>query len=151
MPQPDFGINDKNVAIFIGKDISRQKIPRLIAIIAKTPFLLGFGEAQSRYISINHDLRGRTGISNTLLYDNRLNRATVKTGKPIKSICRIRENMIVHYHFPEQSNYAAAIKQVVDLIDNLFGNIGVIFIPTRTRNPQVENLHHGNPKARGFG
>ncbi len=53
----------------------------------------------------------------------------------------------MHHNLFKQSNNTSAVQQIVHLINSIFRNISVIFIPAGTRNAKVEHLHHRNPKA----
>ena len=147
----DFRINHKDVAFIVNEYVTRNKVPYLMSVVPESPDLTGFLKPQGSHIGINHYLCGRMGIGYTRLNDNRLDSTSVESGKPVESISGIRENEIVHHNLPEQAHYAAAIKKIVDLIDDLLSNIGVVFVAAWPRHSQVENIHHGNPIATSLG
>ena len=53
----------------------------------------------------------------------------------------------MHQNLAQQAHDASAIKQVVDFINDLLANIGVVLITAWARNTKVEDIHHGNPKT----
>ena len=53
----------------------------------------------------------------------------------------------MHPHFVEQFEDATAIQQIVDFVDGIVCNVGVILVAAWSWNAQVEDPFHGQPQT----
>ena len=146
----DFRIYHKDVALFVNKNIARNDVPHFILAIGEATHRSCLLEPQCCHIGVNHNLSGRTSIGYAWLHNDGLYGATIKTCKRMKRIGCVGENEIVHQHFSEQFNNAAAVQKIVHFINDMVSHIGVVLVSTRTRNAQTENICHRKPIAIRF-
>ena len=127
----DFCINYKDVAIAVNKDIAGNQVPDEETAVGEATLTSGIGYAN--------------------LTENGLDSATIETCKAMKLIGSVREEHVMHLHLLEQCYNAAAVHQVVDLVNGIVGYVGVVFVTTGAGDAKVEYLHHRNPVASGLG
>ena len=139
------------ITFIVNEDIARNKVPYLVGVVGIASFSCSFLKAQRCHIGINHHLGSWMGISYSWLDNNRLDGTTVETGKSIERIGSIREDEVVHQNLSKQAHNATAIQKIVDFVDDFLCNVGIVLIATWAWYAQVENIHHGNPIAVGFG
>ena len=144
-------INHKDVAILVNQHVARDKVPYLVDVVGIASFCRSLLKTQRCHIGINHYLGSRMGISDSWLDNNRLDGTTIEAGKSIERIGCIREDEVVHQNLSKQAHNATAIQKIVDFVDDFLGNVGVVLIATWAWYAQVENIHHRNPIAVGFG
>ena len=147
----DFCIDHKDVAIAVNKDIAGNDIPNEVTAVRKTSLAIRFLKTKGGHVSVNHNLCGGSGIGYANLTENGLDSATIETCKAMKLIGSVREEHVMHLHLFEQCYNAAAIHQVVDLVNGIVGYVGVVFVTAGAGDAKVEYLHHRNPVASGFG
>ena len=147
----DFCINYKDVAIAVNKNIAGNDIPNEVTAVRKTSLAIRFLKTKGGHVGVNHDLCGGGGVGYANLTENGLHSATVETCKAMKLIGSVREEHVMHLHLFEQCYNAAAIHQVVDLVNGIVGYVGVVFVTAGAGDAKVEYLHHRNPAASGFG
>ena len=71
--------------------------------------------------------------------------------KAVELVGSVGEKHIVHQHLFEQCHDAAAVHQVVDLVNGIVGHVDIILVAAGARNAEAEHLHHRNPVASGLG
>ena len=69
----------------------------------------------------------------------------------MKLIGCVREEHVMHLYLLEQCYNAAAIHQVVDLVNGIVGHVDIILVAAGARNAEAEHLHHRNSVASGLG
>ena len=147
----DFCINYKDVAIAVNENIAGNQVPDEETAVGEATLTIRFLKTKGGHVSVNHNLCGGSGIGYANLTENGLDSATIETCKAMKLIGSVREEHIMHLHLLEQCYNAAAIHQVVDLVNGIVGYVGVVFVTTGARNAEAEHLHHRNPVASGLG
>ena len=88
------GIYHKDITIVVNQDIARNKVPDLVFSISESSFCGSLPKAESSHVGVNHNLRGRMGISNAWLSDDWLYGATIEACKTIKGIGSVWEKEI---------------------------------------------------------
>ena len=146
----DFRIYHKDVALIVNKNIARNDVPHFILAIGEATHGSCLLEPQCCHIGVNHNLSGRTSIGYAWLHNDGLYGATIKTCKRMKRIGCVGENEIVHQHFSEQFNNAAAVQKIVHFVNDMVSHIGVVLVSTGTRYAQTENICHRKPIAIRF-
>jgi len=147
----DFRINDEDVAIAVNKDVAWNDIPDEETAVGKATLAVRFLETEGGHVGVNHDLCGGGGVGYANLTENGLHDATVEACKAVELVGRIGEERIVHQHLFEQCHDAAAVHQVVDLVNGIIGYVGIILVAAGARDTEAEHLHHRNPVAAGLG
>ena len=147
----DFCINYKDVAITVNENIAGNDIPNEVTAVRETSLAIRFLKTKGGHVSVNHNLCGGSGIGYANLTENGLDSATIETCKAMKLIGSVREEHVMHLHLLEQCYNAAAIHQVVDLVNGIVSYVGVVFVTTGAGDAKVEYLHHRNPVASGLG
>ena len=147
----DFGIDDEDVAIAVNKDIAGNQVPDEETAVGEATLAIGFLEAEGSHVGVNHNLCGGGGVGYANLTENGLHGATVEACKAVELVGRVGEKRIVHQHLFEQCHDAAAVHQVVDLVNGIIGYVGIILVAAGARNAEAEHLHHRNPVASGLG
>ena len=143
-------IHYKDVTLGINKDVARNKIPYLVGIVGVSSLCSCLLKSQCSHIGVNHHLGGRMGVGYSWLNNNRLYSTAIEACKTIKRIGGFREDKIVYQNLSKQGYNTAAVQKIIDFVDDIFCYVGVVLITTWTRNAQVENIHHRNPKAIGL-
>ena len=142
----DFGIDDEDVAIAVNKDIAGNDIPdkeTAVGIVTDRIFAV---EANGGHVGINGNLRSRFSIFHKVLLQDRHDGTTVETSKGVKLIERVWEYGIVHPNFVEETEDASAVQQIIDFVDDVIGNVGVILVTAWPWYPQVEHIIHRYPQ-----
>ena len=157
----DFGIDDEDVAIAVNKDIlalcKRQSraagndIPDEETAVGEATLAARFLETEGGHVGVNHNLCGGGGVGYANLTENGLHGATVEACKAVELVGSVGEKHIVHQHLFEQCHDAAAVHQVVDLVNGIVGHVDIILVAAGARNAEAEHLHHRNPVASGLG
>ena len=147
----NFRIDHKDVAIAVNKNIAGNGIPDEVTAVRKTSLAIRFLETEGGHVGVNHNLCSGSGIGYANLTENRLDSATIETCKAMKLIGCVREEHVMHLYLLEQCYNAAAVHQVVDLVNGIVGYVGVVFVTAGAGDAKVEYLHHRNPAASGFG
>ena len=146
-----FRINYKDVAIAVNKDIAGNQVPDEETAVGEATLTVRFLETEGGHVGVNHNLCGGGGVGYANLTENGLHGATVEACKAMKLIGCVREEHVMHLYLLEQCYNAAAIHQVVDLVNGIVGYVGVVFVTAGAGDAKVEYLHHRNPVASGFG
>ena len=107
--------------------------------------------ANGGHVCIYHYLRGGVGLLDSQLPKYGLYGATVETSETIQLVGCLGKEAVVHHDAPKQGNDAAAIQQVVDLIDVMVGHIRIVFMATGAGHTKSEHFGHGHPAMEPFG
>ena len=147
----DFCIDHKDVAITVNKNIAGNDIPNEVTAVRETSLAIRFLETEGGHVGVNHNLCGGGGVGYANLTENGLHGATVEACKAVELVGSVGEKHIVHQHLFEQCHDAAAVHQVVDLVNGIVGHVDIILVAAGARNAEAEHLHHRNPVASGLG
>jgi len=147
----DFCINYKDVAIAVNKDIAGNQVPDEETAVGEATLTVRFLETEGGHVGVNHNLCGGGGVGYANLTENGLHGATVEACKAVELVGSVGEKHVMHLYLLEQCYNAAAIHQVVDLVNGIVGYVGVVFVTAGAGDAKVEYLHHRNPVASGLG
>ena len=139
-------IDHKNVAIAVNKDITGNQVPDDKGTVGIATNSILMVEAKGCHIRVDGYLWRRFGILYKILLQNRHNGPAVETSKGVKLIERVWEYGVVHPNFVEETEDAAAVQQIIDFVDDVIGNVGVILVAAWTWCPQVEHIIHRYPQ-----
>ena len=147
----DFRIDDEDVTIAVNKDVAGNDIQNEETAVGETTLAVRFLETEGSHVGVNHNLCGGGGVGYANLTENGLHGATVEACKAVELVGSVGEKHIVHQHLFEQCHDAAAVHQVVDLVNGIVGHVDIILVAAGARNAEAEHLHHRNPVASGLG
>ena len=147
----DFRIDDEDVTIAVNKDVAGNDIPDEKTAVGEATLAVRFLETEGGHVGVNHNLCGGGGVGYANLTENGLHGATVEACKAVELVGSVGEKHIVHQHLFEQCHDAAAVHQVVDLVNGIVGHVDIILVAAGARNAEAEHLHHRNPVASGLG
>ena len=142
----DFGIDDEDVAIAVNKDIAGNQVPDEETAVGEATLAVRFLETDGGHVGVDGYLRRGLGILYKILLQNGHDGTTVETSKGVKLIERVWEYGVVHPNFVEETEDAAAVQQIIDFVDDVIGNVGVILVAAWTWCPQVEHIIHRYPQ-----
>ena len=142
----DFRIDDEDVAIAINKDVAGEDIPDEETAVGIATNRIHAVEAEGGHVGVDGYLRRGLGILYKILLQNGHDGTTVETSKGVKLIERVWEYGVVHPNFVEETEDAAAVQQIIDFVDDVIGNVGVILVAAWTWCPQVEHIIHRYPQ-----
>ena len=142
----DFSIDDEDVTIAVNKDVAGNDIPNKETAIGISTNRILAVEANGSHVSIDGNLRCRLGIFYKVLLQNGHDSTTVKPREGVKLIERVWEYGVVHPNFVEETEDTAAVQKIIDFVDDVIGNVGVILVTAWTRCPQVEHIIHRYPQ-----
>ena len=142
----DFRIDDEDVAIAINKDVAGEDIPDKVTAVGIVTNRIHAVEANGGHVGVNGNLRSRFSIFHKVLLQDGHDGTTVETSKCVKLIERVWEYGVVHPNFVEETEDAAAVQQIIDFVDDVIGNVGVILVAAWTWCPQVEHIIHRYPQ-----
>ena len=143
----DFRIDNEDVAIVVNKDIAGNDIPYKVTAIGIVTDRIITVEANGGHVGVNGNLRSRFSIFHKVLLQDRHDGTTVETSKGVKLIERVWEYGIVHPNFVEETEDAAAVQQIIDFVDDVIRNVGVILVAAWPWCPQVEHIIHRYPQS----
>ena len=142
----NFRIDHKDVAIAVNKDIAGNDIPDKVTAVGIVTDRIIAVEANGGHVGVNGNLRSRFSIFHKVLLQDGHDGTTVETSKGVKLIERVWEYGVVHPNFVEETEDAAAVQQIIDFVDDVIGNVGVILVAAWTWCPQVEHIIHRYPQ-----
>ena len=143
----DFGIDDEDVTIAVNKDVAGNDIPNKETTIGIATNRIHAVEANGGHVGINGNLRSRFSIFHKVLLQDGHDGTTVETSKGVKLIERVWEYGVVHPNFVEETEDASAVQQIIDFVDDVIGNVGVILVTAWPWCPQVKHIIHRYPQS----
>ena len=142
----DFSIDDEDVTIAVNKDVAGNDIPDEKTAVGIATNRIHAVEANGGHVGVDGYLRRGLGILYKILLQNGHNSSTVKPREGVKLIERVWEYGVVHPNFVEETEDTAAVQKIIDFVDDVIGNVGVILVTAWTRCPQVEHIIHRYPQ-----
>ena len=143
----DFGIDDEDVTIAVNKYVAGNDIPDEETAVGEATLAVRFLETEGSHVGINGNLRSRFSIFHKVLLQDGHDGTTVETSKGVKLIERVWEYGVVHSNFVEETEDAAAVQQIIDFVDDVIGNVGVILVTAWPWCPQVKHIIHRYPQS----
>lgn len=115
----DFGIDDKDIAILIAKNISWNKIPNGVILVGITAFIILFGESYSCHIGFNFNCCSRNRIFYQLLSQHRHNGAAIKACETMQGISCFVKKIVMPHQPIEQAKNTSCIQEIINLVNNV--------------------------------